>query len=374
MNTNTETKQHTAFAKIPQPLLRWYKSQGRALPWRENQNPYYIWISEIMLQQTRVEAVKPYFSRFITMLPTVAALAAVTEEELLKLWEGLGYYSRARNLKLAAEKIMTDHNGLIPADFDILLTLPGIGRYTAGAISSIAYGKRVPAVDGNALRIIMRLLACRDDVLKEKTRRQVEAWLQEILPPDAGAFNQALMDLGASVCLPKKAAKCPACPLKQLCLAYDSNEVSQLPVKTEKKVRRIEQRTVLLIISNEKIALQQRPRTGLLAGLWELPNFTGTLSAGEISQKLSALGLRSSALIPLAPSRHVFSHIEWHITAYCAVVEPAGVAEDSAVYGNGAPVLCWSEKTALQNRYALPSAFIPYIRFFLDKSAEITAV
>ena len=142
------------------------------------------------------------------MLPTVAALAAVTEEELLKLWEGLGYYSRARNLKLAAEKIMTDHNGLIPADFDILLTLPGIGRYTAGAISSIAYGKRVPAVDGNALRIIMRLLACRDDVLKEKTRRQVEAWLQDILPPDAGAFNQALMDLGASVCLPKKAAKC----------------------------------------------------------------------------------------------------------------------------------------------------------------------
>ena len=204
MNTHNETKINATLARIVQPLLRWYKNEGRLLPWRENQNPYYIWISEIMLQQTRVEAVKPYFSRFITALPTIPALAAVSEEDLLKLWEGLGYYSRARNLKRAAEKIMAEHNGLLPADFNHLLALPGIGRYTAGAISSIAYGKRIPAVDGNALRIIMRLLACRDDILKEKTRRQVETWLLDILPLDAGAFNQALMDLGASVCLPKK--------------------------------------------------------------------------------------------------------------------------------------------------------------------------
>ncbi len=374
MNTHSETKINTTLERIVQPLLHWYKNEGRILPWRENQNPYYIWISEIMLQQTRVEAVKPYFSRFITALPTISALAAVPEEELLKLWEGLGYYSRARNLKRAAEKIMAEHSGLLPADFNLLLALPGIGRYTAGAISSIAYGKRVPAVDGNALRIIMRLLACHDDILKEKTRRQVETWLLDILPPDSGAFNQALMDLGASVCLPKKAAKCPDCPLKQLCLAYDRNEVSQLPVKTKKTVRRIEARTVLLVIADEKIALQQRPPKGLLAGLWELPNFTGTLSADEIRQKLSDLGLHSHSLLPLAPSRHIFSHIEWHLTAYCAVIEPAGVAEDRKAYGKTDTVLCWSKKAELQDRYALPSAFIPYVRFFLDKSAAITNV
>ncbi len=374
MNTHSETKINTTLERMVQPLLRWYKNEGRILPWRENQNPYYIWISEIMLQQTRVEAVKPYFSRFITALPTISALATVPEEDLLKLWEGLGYYSRARNLKRAAEKIMAEHTGLLPADFNLLLDLPGIGRYTAGAISSIAYGKRVPAVDGNALRIIMRLLACRDDILKETTRRQVEIWLQDILPPDSGAFNQALMDLGASVCLPKKAAKCPDCPLKQLCLAYDHKEVSLLPVKTEKKARRIEARTVLLLIADEKIALQQRPPTGLLAGLWELPNFTGTLSAGEIRQKLSDLGLHSRSLLPLAPSRHVFSHIEWHMTAYCAIIEPGAVAEEGKTYGKTTSVLCWSKKAELQNRYALPSAFIPYVRFFLDKSAAIIDV
>lgn len=374
MNTHNETKINATLARIVQPLLRWYKNEGRLLPWRENQNPYYIWISEIMLQQTRVEAVKPYFSRFITALPTIPALAAVSEEDLLKLWEGLGYYSRARNLKRAAEKIMAEHNGLLPADFNHLLALPGIGRYTAGAISSIAYGKRIPAVDGNALRIIMRLLACRDDILKEKTRRQVETWLLDILPLDAGAFNQALMDLGASVCLPKKAAKCPDCPLKQLCLAYDHNEVPLLPVKTKKAVRRIEARTVLLVIADGKIALQQRPATGLLAGLWELPNFTGTLSPSEIMQKLSDLGLHSRSLLPLSPSRHIFSHIEWHMTAYCALIEPGEVAEEAKTYGKTTPILCWSKKAELQDRYALPSAFIPYIRFFLDKSAAMTEV
>ena len=229
--------------KIAKPLLKWFRARARSLPWRDDPRPYYVWVSEIMLQQTRVTAVLPYFSRFITALPDVRALAAVDDDALMKLWEGLGYYSRARNLKKAAIQVVEKHGGKIPRDFDALLSLPGVGRYTAGAIASIAFGQRTPAVDGNVLRVVSRLTASRKDILRDATKRAVENALTEIMPKDAGLFNQAMMELGALVCLPR-AARCEECPLASLCRAHAEGLESELPVKAAKRERRIEPRTV----------------------------------------------------------------------------------------------------------------------------------
>ncbi len=244
MLTSNHFESNLILKEIVQPLLIWYRSQARILPWREDPSPYRVWISEIMLQQTRVEAVKPYFERFLTALPTIKDLACAEEDSLLKLWEGLGYYNRARNLQKAAKIIMSDHHGHLPSDFSTLLSLPGIGRYTAGAISSIAYGQCQAAVDGNVLRVITRILLCSEDILKEKTKRTIEASLLEIMPVGqaAGDFNQSLMELGATICLPHETAHCPQCPLKRLCRAYAENCVSAYPKKTSAKNRRKEKR------------------------------------------------------------------------------------------------------------------------------------
>ena len=205
---------------IAQPLLKWYDKNKRTLPWRDKNNAYYTWVSEIMLQQTRVEAVKPYFQRFIRELPDVASLAAAPEERIVKLWEGLGYYSRVRNMQKAAIRVMEEYNGKIPEDFETLLSLKGIGRYTAGAISSIAYGHKVPAVDGNVLRVYSRLTESREDIMKQSVRKSVEEQLKEIMPEDRpGDFNQAMMEIGAVVCVPNGKAKCEECPLGRFCLA-----------------------------------------------------------------------------------------------------------------------------------------------------------
>lgn len=199
---------------IAEPLLKWYDKNKRILPWRDKDNAYYTWVSEIMLQQTRVEAVKPYFARFIQELPDVAALAAAPEERIVKLWEGLGYYSRVRNMQKAAIQVMEEYDGRIPEDFETLLSLKGIGRYTAGAIASIAYGKKVPAVDGNVLRVYTRLTENHEDIMKQSVRKAVENELTERMPKDRpGDFNQAMMELGAVVCVPNGTAKCEECPL-----------------------------------------------------------------------------------------------------------------------------------------------------------------
>lgn len=242
MRTTLLLKRTEILSEITFPLLTWYKSQARALPWREEPTPYRVWISEIMLQQTRVEAVRPYFERFITALPDLQALAICPEERLLKLWEGLGYYNRARNLQKTAQIVLAEYQGPLPADFEQLLQLPGIGRYTAGAIASIAYGQKAAAVDGNVLRVITRLITCPEDILKDRTKRAVEAALLTIMPEGAaaGAFNQALMELGATVCLPRGTALCPRCPLHRLCLASAEDCIADFPKKTPSKARRIE--------------------------------------------------------------------------------------------------------------------------------------
>ena len=262
---------------IAQLLLEWYDKNKRTLPWRDKNNAYYTWVSEIMLQQTRVEAVKPYFRRFIQELPDVASLAAAPEERIVKLWEGLGYYSRVRNMQKAAIQVMEEYNGKIPEDFETLLSLKGIGRYTAGAISSIAYGHKVPAVDGNVLRVYSRLTESREDIMKQSVRKSVENQLKEIMPEDRpGDFNQAMMEIGAVVCVPNGKAKCGECPLGSFCLARKHGTVEELPVKAPKKARKIENRTVLVIQDGAATAIRRRPPEGLLAGLYEIPNVEAT--------------------------------------------------------------------------------------------------
>ena len=268
-----------SLAAIVGPLLEWYGRNARSLPWREEPAPYRVWVSEIMLQQTRVEAVKPYFARFLAELPDVTALASAPEQQLMKLWEGLGYYSRARNLQKAARVMVEQYGGTLPADYDALLKLPGIGPYTAGAVASIAYGIPVPAVDGNVLRVVMRLTAGWEDIADPAVKRAVERRMAAILPKDRpGDFNQAMMELGATVCAPGGEPKCLVCPLNALCEGYRQGVARELPVKAKKKARRIEERTVFLLVCDGELAIRKRADSGLLAGLWELPSVEGKLN------------------------------------------------------------------------------------------------
>ena len=381
--------------EIAEPLLRWFHSEKRALPWREEPTPYRVWVSEIMLQQTRVEAVKPYFERFVAALPDVRALARADENTLMKLWEGLGYYSRARHLQSAARLICSDHGGEIPAHFDSLLALPGIGRYTAGAVASIAFGERRPAVDGNVLRVIMRLLACPADILKESTKRAVEEALITRLPEDAGNFNQALMELGALICLPRGAAHCPSCPLERLCLAKEANLQAELPQKTPPKRRRTEKLTIFLLAKNDKIALEKRPAQGLLAGLWGFPAMEGHLKKKEAAEALQAIGLIPAKLHALPAAQHIFSHITWQMVGWRvelaeplseggASVPTSAPASSESTTPNAqpkrlllheaaspydiqkkTPLLLWATAQEIADTYSVPAAYrsyFPYIR------------
>lgn len=339
--------------QIPEKLLKWYDQNARILPWRENPQPYRVWVSEIMLQQTRVEAVKPYFERFLKALPTVEDLAQAPEEQLLKLWEGLGYYNRVRNLQRGARAVMAEHGGVIPASFEALKKLPGIGDYTAGAIGSIAFQIPVPAVDGNVLRVISRVLYRRGNILDAKVKRRIEGEIKEILPERTGDFNQSLMELGATVCLPNGAPKCNECPLQELCRAHLVGDEESLPVKTKAKKRKIEQRTVFLLVCDGKIALRKRPEKGLLAGLWELPSQEGMLGCAEAGKLLQTWGVRTlGELQKQTDAKHIFSHVEWHMT--CWYVE-AALDPDADV-----KELIWVSRKELDQDVALPAAFKTY--------------
>lgn len=335
--------------KIVEPLLAWYGRRARILPWRENPEPYRVWVSEVMLQQTRVEAVKPYFTRFLAELPTPAALAAAPEAQILKLWEGLGYYNRVRNLQKGAQEVMTRFDGVVPSEFDELLTLPGVGRYTAGAIASIAYGRPVAAVDGNVLRVTARLLYLTEDVQSPRVRRNVEEALCAVLPEGrAGDFNQALMELGALVCVPNGAPHCADCPLAELCRAHALGAEESLPVRSGKKPRRTEPRTVFLLTSGGRLALRRRPERGLLAGLWELPSVSGRLEEEEAKQTLAGWGVPVAGLHRLADARHIFTHLTWEMCAWAGET-PSETSE-----------FVWASAEELARDYTLPSAFKAY--------------
>lgn len=343
--------------EIVEPLLAWYDANARDLPWRREVTPYRVWISEIMLQQTRVEAVKGYFARFIAALPSPAALAAVDERALLKLWEGLGYYSRARNLQKAAKVIVEEYGGELPASHEALLELPGVGPYTAGAVASIAFGLPEPAVDGNVLRVLSRLTADGGDIADPAVKRAAEDKVSAIIPAGrAGKFNQALMELGATVCAPNGPPACGRCPLAGLCAAHARSNETDYPVKAAKKTRRVEERTVLLLVRDELLALRRRPAKGLLAGLWELPNVKGSLDASGAVEAARALGLAPLRVEPLGPAKHIFTHIEWHMTGYRVTVEEAQAGEG----------LEWIDSRGLREDYPLPSAFAAYLAPFLQ--------
>lgn len=330
-------------------LLAWYDSSARELPWRSNPTPYRVWISEIMLQQTRVEAVKPYFLRFVEALPDVPSLAACPEETLLKLWEGLGYYSRARNLQKAARLLVEKHGGALPASFDALKSLPGIGEYTAGAIASIAFGLACPAVDGNVLRVLSRVTASREDIGDARMKKAWGEAIAVILPERPGDFNQALMELGACVCLPNGEPLCGGCPLRGLCRAYGEGLTGELPVKAPKKARRVEERTVLFLRREDgRIALRRRPDTGLLAGMWEPVNLSGKLDQRAVLDALLFMGFLGRELTSLPVARHIFTHVEWRMTCWEAEVSGAGQPGDGLV---------WVLPEEIEKGYAIPSAY-----------------
>ena len=307
-------------------LLQWYPGHHRDLPWRKTRDPYAIWISEIMLQQTRVAAVIPYYERFMKALPDADALAAVSDDRLLRLWQGLGYYSRARNLKKAAQLVCEQHAGRMPNTYEALLTLPGVGSYTAGAIASIAYGVRVPAVDGNVLRVYARLMNDPSDVADPAVKTRVFDELKTVMPADPGTFNQALMELGATVCVPNGQPLCTDCPLNAVCRARAAGTAGLLPNKASKKPRMIENRTVFALYDQGAPLLLKRPEKGLLAGLYELPNVSGTLSTAEAAAWLTAHGLHPTGDLLRYSAKHVFTHIEWHMCVYAAPVAGEGTA------------------------------------------------
>ena len=327
--------------QLPIPLLEWYRDNARTLPWREDPTPYHVWVSEIMLQQTRVAAVLDYYARFMAELPDVAALAQVPEGRLMKLWQGLGYYSRARNLQAAARQIMGEYGGVFPSQYDQVRALKGVGDYTAGAICSIAFKQPVPAVDGNVLRVVTRINGDQRDITAQATKRAIAAQLSPIIPLHApDKFTQAMMELGATVCLPNGAPQCQRCPARNFCVAHAQDSWSRIPVKAPKRPRRIEERTVWLLVHENRVALRQRPPKGLLAGLWEFPNelegqlppeWTGDMPQGRFG----------------GVARHIFSHVEWHLTAQVVRLE-----------GDQLPtgwVWCtWQELTDI---YAVPNAF-----------------
>ena len=333
---------------MTEPLLAWYDLNGRTLPWRSIVTPYRTWVSEIMLQQTRVGAVIPYFERFMEELPDVAALAAVPEERLFKLWEGLGYYSRARNLQKAAKVIVSDFGGELPRTCASLKTLPGIGDYTAAAIASINFGEPVAAVDGNLLRVAARVSGCADDIMDARVRKQFTAHLNDAIDlARPGAYNQAMMDLGATVCLPNGAPRCDICPARMMCEAYKNGLTEVLPVRAKKKSRRVEERTVLLLFQDGRIALRKRPDTGLLAGLWEYPNLPESLDEAGALLALAQLGLSAGSIAPAGSAKHIFTHIEWDMKGYFA--EVSGENDD----------LIWADADAF-DALALPTAFKKY--------------
>ena len=330
---------------LPELLLPWYRENKRDLPWRQDRQPYHIWISEIMLQQTRVEAVKGYYSRFLNVLPTVEALAACDDDLLHKLWEGLGYYSRVRNLKKAAQVILEQHGGVFPKDHKQILALPGIGAYTAGAICSIAYDLPTPAVDGNVLRVFSRLTNDPSPIDLPETKKAVTHALEEIYPKDAGDFTQALMELGATICGPNRAPACEVCPCKEICLAWQEGTADKLPVKSPKKDKRQEDRTVFILHCDGRYALEKRPNKGLLAGLWQFPNVTGHLDTRKALETVASWTLKPREMLREVERKHIFTHIQWNMKGiYMEVAEPAGSFQ-------------WFTAEEINTQAALPTAF-----------------
>ena len=330
---------------LPGALLPWYEINKRDLPWRRDRDPYHVWLSEIMLQQTRVEAVKGYYTRFLAALPTIEALANCEDDILHKLWEGLGYYSRVRNLKKAAQVIMTEHGGLFPEEYALVRALPGIGDYTAGAICSICFDQLTPAVDGNVLRVMSRIQNDDTPIDQPARKKEVQRQLAEIYPGEAGNFTQALMELGATLCGPNRKPDCENCPCKAFCLGYKERTAEKLPVKSPKKGRKQDNITVFILRCGDSFALEKRPESGLLAGLWQFPNIPGKLDASGAMGWAAEQGLKIADIRRISEKKHIFTHIQWNMTGiYLDVSEKTGDIQ-------------WLAEEEIERTAALPTAF-----------------
>ena len=332
-------------AQLPAVLLDWYDANKRDLPWRQDREPYHVWLSEIMLQQTRVEAVKGYYARFLQKLPTIEALAACDDDALHKLWEGLGYYSRVRNLKKCAMTVMDEYGGKFPQDYHQVLALPGIGEYTAGAICSICFDQPTPAVDGNVLRVVTRLTENDTPIDMPAFKKRVNAALADVYPERAGDFTQALMELGATVCGPNKKPDCGNCPCKAFCKAGNNGTAEKYPVKSPKKQRKTEEMTVFILSCDGQFALQKRPDSGLLAGLWQFPNCSGKLETAQALSAVEAMGLKPKELLRQVERSHIFTHIRWDMRGWFLDV------------GEMAGGFTWLTLEQIDEQAALPTAF-----------------
>lgn len=330
-------------------LIPWYEAHKRELPWRQDREPYHVWLSEIMLQQTRVEAVKEYYRRFLTTLPTIADLAEAPEEQILKLWEGLGYYNRVRNLQKAAQTICADYAGVFPSEYAQIWSLSGIGDYTAGAIASICFDAPTPAVDGNVLRVYSRLLADDANIDLQTTKKRITRKLQETYPrKNPGIATQALMELGATVCVPNGAPRCDVCPVAEICQARKQDTWRNLPVRSEKKKRKIVDKTVFILLTEDTVALHKRSTSGLLAGMWEFPNVDAKLDKQAAVTQVTGWQAEPLDLLMQTSYTHIFSHVEWHMTAYYIRCRKTNKKWK------------WVTKESLDETYALPSAFRPF--------------
>lgn len=345
-----------ALYEMVSPIVTWFQKNKRDLPWRNHPDAYRVWVSEIMLQQTRVEAVKPYYERFLRELPTVKDLAEAKEDQLLKLWEGLGYYNRVRNMQKAAQQIMIDYQGQFPDTFEEIRSLKGIGNYTAGAISAFAFGLSKPAVDGNVLRVISRLMGSREDIMKQSVRSKIEEKLEHVIPEGAASdFDQGLIELGALVCVPNGEPKCTECPVAHLCEARKQGMIAEIPVKSKGKARKMEDKTVLIFKDGEKLAIQKRPSKGLLAGLYEFPNQEGHLTMEEVMAYSKKIGLMPVRIKKLEDAKHIFSHIEWHMSGYEIVVDELEKTNEKA--------FLFIHPEEIEKKYSIPSAFEAYTRY-----------
>ncbi len=353
---NMNKKDYAAYEQQTAALLKWYDENRRILPWREDPQPYHVWLSEIMLQQTRVDTVIDYYHRFLKELPDVKALAEAEEELLLKLWQGLGYYSRIRNMHKAARQIMEDFDGRIPSDPKDLQKLSGIGPYAAAAIASIAFGVPVPSVDGNLLRVFSRTTGYEESIRTPAAKKQAEAHYRSLLPEDRpGDMNQALMDLGATICLPNGAPLCDRCPWTDFCEAFRSDRQEELPIKEEKKTRKIEKRTILLIETESgtgqlSYGIRKRPAKGLLANLWEFPGMEGHLPEEDVLRACEELGFSVEKLTLLPKARHIFSHVEWDMTGYRVRIQTPSSSSG----------LIFATKEEMEQSYSIPTAFSSY--------------
>lgn len=330
---------------LPKVLLPWFYATKRDLPWRTDRNPYHIWLSEIMLQQTRVEAVKGYYARFLQHIPNIETLAKADDDLLNKLWEGLGYYSRVRNLKKAAIIICEQYDGVFPEEYNDVIKLPGIGEYTAGAICSIAYDQSVAAVDGNVLRVYSRLMNDPTPIDLPVMKKKTAQALQAVYPENAGDFTQALMELGATVCGPNKKPDCANCPCNAFCKAHMNNTAEMLPVKLPKKERRQADLTVFILECNGKYAVEKRKEKGLLSGLWQLPNTSGHLSESQTVEYLKKENIVVTDIFRCSHKSHIFTHIQWNMRGFYLQVK------------NTDGPYQWFSAEQIDQTVALPTAF-----------------